>query len=250
MEENGSKCAKCGKAILQGERKQTAKGLICNDCAVKKKKKTVGGTIAGVIVAAAAAIGITVGVNNAKDNGVIAGENIESFEGVGDINDGVDAVDVGVKTFDISTATALSSNTTVGDAIDNIESFKTKFEANKNSLTGEDKAVVIPSIAVLFTLNSSDLTSSGKSLITEFAKAYCSTDKSATIEVNGYTCDLGTDALNNALSTNRANAVKNVLAEAGVPSEIIAIKGYGKSMYGKLGLDGREANRRVNVSIR
>ncbi len=249
MEENSSKCAKCGKAIPQGEGKQTSKGLICNDCA-GKKKKTVGGIIAGLIVAAAAVVGVTIGVNHSKDNVVVAEENIESFEGVGDINDGVEAAEVGVKTFDISTATAVSSNTTVGEAIGNIESFKSKFEANKNSLTGEDKAVAIPSVAVLFTLNSSDLTSSGKALVSEFAKAYCSTDKSAIIEVDGYTCDLGTDALNNALSTNRANAVKNVLAEAGVPSEKVVINGYGKSMYGKLGVAGREANRRVNVSIR
>ncbi len=248
MGSNNSKCAKCGKSIPQGEGKQTAEGLICNSCA-SKKKKTIGGIIAGVIVAAAAAVGITVCVNNAKNRDVTA-ENIKSFEGVGNINDSVEAVDVGVKTFDISTATALSSNTTVGEAIENIESFKSKFEANKNHLSGEDKAIVIPSIAVLFTLNSSELAPSAKVLVSEFAKAYCSTNKSALIEVDGYTCDLGTDVLNNALSVRRANAVKNILVDAGVPSEKVTIKGYGKSMYGKLGLDGREANRRVNIFIK
>ncbi len=249
MANNSSKCAKCGKSIPQGEGKQTAKGLICNDCA-DRKKKTVIGTIVGVIVAVAAAIGITIGVNDAKSSNQVAHERIESFDGVGDINDGIDAEDVSVKTFDISTATALRSNTTVGEAIDNIESFKSKFEANKNNLSGKDMTVVIPSIAVLFTLNSSSLTPSAKSLVSEFAKAYCSTNKSALIEVDGYTCDLGTDVLNNALSVNRANAIKNVLTEAGVPSERVIIKGYGKSMYGKLGLDGREANRRANVLIK
>lgn len=249
MESNSSKCAKCGKSIPQGEGKQTAEGLICNSCA-SKKKKTIGGAIAGVIVAAAAAAGITVGVNYAKDRDSFKADNIKSFEGVGNINDNIETVDVGVKTFDISTMTARSSNTTVGEAIDNIESFKSKFEANKNNLSGEDKTVVIPSIAVLFTLNSSYVELSAKALVLEFAKAYCSTDKSALIEVDGYTCDLGTDVLNNALSVRRANAVKNILIDAGVPSEKVTTKGYGKSMYGKLGLEGREANRRVVISIK
>lgn len=247
MESNSSKCAKCGKSIPQGKGKQTAKGLICNSCS-SKKKKTIGGAIAGVIVAAAAAVGITVGVNDAKNSSQVA--HIESFDGVGDINDSIDAKDVSVKTFDISTATALSSNTTIGEAIESINSFKSKFEANKRLLSGEDKTVVIPSIAVLFTLNSSELTPSAKALVSEFVKAYCSTNRSALIEVDGYTCDLGTDVLNNALSVRRANAVKNILVDAGVPSEKITIKGYGKSMYGKLGLEGREVNRRAVISIK
>lgn len=248
MESNSSKCAKCGKSIPQGEGKQTAEGLICNSCASKNRRLLA--AIAGVIVAAAAAVGITVGVNYTKDRDPFKAENIKSFEGVGNINDSVETTDVGVKTFDISTVTALSSNTTVGEAVDNIESFKSRFEANKNNLSGEDKTVVIPSIAVLFTLNSSEVDSSAKALVSEFAKAYCSTDKSALIEVDGYTCDLGTDVLNNALSVRRSSAVKNILVDAGVPSEKIIIKGYGKSMYGKLGLEGREANRRVNILIK
>lgn len=141
MESNSSKCAKCGKSIPQGEGKQTAEGQICNSCASKKRRLLA--AIAGVIVAAAAAVGITVGVNYAKDRDPFKAENIKSFEGVGNINDSVEATDVGVKTFDISTVTALSSNTTVGEAVDNIESFKSRFEANKNNLSGEDKTVVI-----------------------------------------------------------------------------------------------------------
>lgn len=53
---------------------------------------------------------------------------------------------------------------------------------------------------------------------------YLQTNKQATILVEGYTCNLGSDKLNQKLSELRADAVKKVLVEAGVPSDKIETK--------------------------
>ncbi len=191
------------------------------------------------MVAAAAAFGIYHNSNK-----------VDSFEGVGEINDEVAIENVEIKEFDISKAIAVSTPTTAGGAIDNIDLFKSKVESSVSSLTGNDTQISIPSVAVLFELNSASLSTSSIELIKEYAKVYCQTNKEAVISVDGYTCDLGTDEHNNILSTERANAVKQQLLAAGVPSDKVVIKGFGKSMYGKLDISGREANRRVNISIK
>lgn len=239
MAEQTQKCSKCGRPIPQGEGKQTKKSLLCSECAKKKKNGIIWGTVGACLVALASVCII-----------IAAQNKVASFEGVGNINDDVVVENVEVKTFDISKAVAVSSPTNVGGAIDDIELFKSKVKNTLEGLSGEDTQISIPSVAVLFELNSSVVSPSAKALIEEFAKVYCQTNKEAIICVDGYTCDLGSDALNNTLSTKRANAVKELLVSAGVPSDKITIKGYGSSMYGKLGIDGREANRRANVAIK
>lgn len=233
------KCIKCGNTIPQGEGKQTRKGVLCSQCAKKKTNGLIFGTIGGVVVAAAAAFAI---YQNSK--------KVDSFEGVGRINDEVAIENVEVKTFDISKAIAVSAPTTAGGAIDNIVLFKSKVESAVSSLSGSDTQIAIPAVAVLFDLDSANLSSTGTELILEYAKVYCLTNKEAVISVDGYTCDLGTDEHNYILSTERANAVKQLLLVAGVPSDKVVIKGFGESMYGKLDVSGREANRRANISIK
>lgn len=234
-----NKCSKCGKVIPQGEGLSTKKGIICSECAKKKNVKT-WGTI-GACLVAIAAIACFIVFNSNK---------VDSFEGVGNINDNISAENVEVRSFDISKAMAISSPTSVGDAIDDIVLFKTKVQNTVNELSGDDNQIILPSINVLFGLNSYALSESATALINEFAKVYCQTNKESMITVDGYTCDLGSDRINNELSLNRANAVKQVLVSSGVPDQKISIKGYGKTLYGQLGLNGREANRRVNIGIK
>lgn len=235
-----NKCSKCGKVIPQGEGLSTKKGIICSECAKKQKTIKTWGTSGACLVAIAAIAGIIV-INSNK---------VDSFEGVDNINDNISAENVEVKSFDISKAMAVSSPTSVGDAIDNIDLFKTKVQNTVNNLSGDDNQITIPSINVLFGLNSFELSKSATALITEFAKVYCQTNKESVITVDGYTCDLGSDQLNNELSLKRANAVKQVLVSFGVPTQNIITKGYGKSLYTQLGLESREANRRVNIGIK
>lgn len=240
MAEQSTKCSKCGKVIAQGEGKALKNGMgtICPECVKKRKKGTIGWLFGGILVVSATAIGIIIGQNK-----------VDSFEGIGNINDDITIQEIETKTFDISKSDAISLPTSVGDAIDNIELFKSKVQSSLESLTSNDTKIELPSVAVLFSLNSSDIPQEGKDLLNEFAKIYCQTNKESFICVDGYTCDLGSAPLNDELSLRRANNVKQVLISTGVPIDKIKIKGYGKSMFGKLGLIGRDANRRANIYI-
>ena len=89
----------------------------------------------------------------------------------------------------------------------------------------------------------------GEELLKEFAKTFLQTNGQATLLVEGYACDLGTDRLNDRLSEKRAQLVKKNLIEAGIPSDKIEVKSYGESQYGTV-YQTREENRRVNVSVK
>lgn len=67
------------------------------------------------------------------------------------------------------------------------------------------------------------------------------------IHVAGHTCTLGTDAVNDELSTARANSVKKLLINYGVNPLLISTKGYGESapIATNKNEAGRKQNRRV-----
>src|SRR5512133_2570624 len=50
-----------------------------------------------------------------------------------------------------------------------------------------------------------------------------------TIEVGGYTDSLGTDAMNQTLSENRASSVRDYLVKEGVSNSSVSAKGFGNS---------------------
>ena len=237
MSEETKKCIKCGQIIPQGDGKVTKEGTLCTKCS-RKSKAIVAGIIGGIIVVI---IAVTMYQLSNK---------VESFKGISDINDEVMLDDIEIKSFEISKATAISTPTTPGAAIDNIELFKSMIDETISTKTHNDTQLAIPTIAVLFDLNSSELRSSAVELISEYASIYCQTSKDAVISVEGYTCDLGTALHNDILSQERANAVKHQLVSAGIPNDMIITIGHGKSMYGKLELVGREAYRRVIISIK
>lgn len=70
------------------------------------------------------------------------------------------------------------------------------------------------------------------------------------IEVGGHTDNKGNDAGNQTLSENRASAVRDALAKAGVKREILLTRGYGKSKPKDTNdtEDGRFRNRRIEYS--
>ena len=50
-----------------------------------------------------------------------------------------------------------------------------------------------------------------------------------TVRISGYTDSVGTQAANMRLSQRRANAVRQVLVDAGVNPAMVSAKGYGSS---------------------
>ena len=69
--------------------------------------------------------------------------------------------------------------------------------------------------------------------------------------IDGHTDDVGTDQYNQRLSERRADSVRDYLAKAGVPADIIEVKGFGKSnpLVQAKSSDAREKNRRVEIGI-
>lgn len=67
--------------------------------------------------------------------------------------------------------------------------------------------------------------------------------------MEGFTCDLGGETLNNKLSEARAEVVKNILMNAGIPEQNIEMKWYGKSRFGEFKYSNKSDYRRVTISV-
>ena len=69
--------------------------------------------------------------------------------------------------------------------------------------------------------------------------------------IDGHTDDIGTEEYNQGLSERRAESVRDYLVKAGIPADIISIKGFGKSnpLIKAKTQEAREKNRRVEIGI-
>lgn len=71
------------------------------------------------------------------------------------------------------------------------------------------------------------------------------------IEVGGYTDDVGSDAMNQKLSENRADSVRDYLVQEGVGAASVTAKGFGNSepVVSNHDASGRQQNRRVELVV-
>lgn len=78
-----------------------------------------------------------------------------------------------------------------------------------------------------------------------------SENKALVIEISGHTDNTGSDEVNNRLSLERANAVKDYLLKGGIDTTRIRTKGYGKTKpkADNATEEGRQINRRVEIEI-
>ena len=74
---------------------------------------------------------------------------------------------------------------------------------------------------------------------------------SLNIEVGGYTDNVGGDAMNQTLSENRANSVRDYLVQEGVSSNSVSSKGFGNTLpvASNDSSAGRQQNRRVELLV-
>ena len=135
------------------------------------------------------------------------------------------------------------------ETLTNAANFRDEWKKNlENAKTNKAKQIVIPSVGVLFDLGSSLLSVESKELIQQFANAYLQTNKEATVLIETYTCDIGTDENNIVLSNDRAKTLKTTLESMGITS--IEVKSYGESTYNSLSCKNKEEHRRGNISIK
>lgn len=237
-------CSKCHKHVSQTEGEQTSKGFVCTECSNKaKKKKIIAGGILTIIVVAA--IGSWFAFGNSQRTG-------EGFSGVGEVSDSMALyVDSNKVSINLATMTAASSSVSTQAPVSNLADFKHQLDKNVDSASkGKEKQLVIPSVSPLFEINTNYFAGEGEALVKEFASAFAKTNKEAKLLVEGYTCDLGGNSLNENLSKSRAEAVKNVLVQAGVPEGQIEIKWYGKSRFKDFKYSDKSEYRRVVLSVK
>lgn len=104
---------------------------------------------------------------------------------------------------------------------------------------------------LLFELGESDLSRDAKKRLDKLAKTLIAYPDTR-ISVNGFTDDLGSEAVNQQLSIARAKAVRDHLLEEDVPAYRLEADGYGSAapVASNSTLAGRKANRRVEVELR
>ena len=103
---------------------------------------------------------------------------------------------------------------------------------------------------ITFDTNKSNIKPNFYSTLNKVAQTLAEDNKSA-ILVTGYTDSTGNDSINLPLSQARAQSVANYLSGQGVSSARINAQGYGSAnpIASNATADGREQNRRVEISI-
>ncbi len=114
----------------------------------------------------------------------------------------------------------------------------------------EEGIVVEFNSGILFGFDKSNVSADAKSDLDQLVKVlneYKDTD----IEIQGHTDSKGSEAYNQNLSRERATAVSNYLANKGIQSNRLTVKGFGELFpkYLNTTEDGRENNRRVEFAI-
>ncbi|MFO7592998.1 MAG: OmpA family protein [Pseudomonadota bacterium] len=125
-----------------------------------------------------------------------------------------------------------------------------KRELEELSAKESERGLVITLGDVLFRTNMATLEPGGRRNIqklADFLEQY--PEYKALVE--GHTDSIGSEAMNQALSERRANAVKSALINMGISPDRITTRGYGES-YPVAGNDttaGRQQNRRVEIIL-
>lgn len=103
---------------------------------------------------------------------------------------------------------------------------------------------------ITFNTNESYIKQSFQPVIISIAKVLKEYNKTV-VQVNGYTDNTGSDAINNPLSVKRANAVADFLKIQGIAANRIIANGYGSAnpITSNATAAGREQNRRVEIVL-
>ena len=112
---------------------------------------------------------------------------------------------------------------------------------------GQEEVIVLR--GVNFAFDSYALDSKAMGILNE-AAAIIKAQTNKRVILTGWTDAKGTDAYNQKLSQNRANAVKDYLGQQGIPASRVTAIGKGKSFkYDNNTDDGRYLNRRTEISF-
>ena len=103
---------------------------------------------------------------------------------------------------------------------------------------------------ITFDTNQAFIKQSFQPVVISISKVLKEYDKTL-VQVNGYTDNTGSDAINNPLSVKRANAIADFLKIQGVAANRIIANGYGSAnpIASNATAAGRKQNRRVEIVL-
>ena len=104
---------------------------------------------------------------------------------------------------------------------------------------------------ILFATGKYDLNNASKQSLSKFAQVLIS-DPQLSVDIQGHTDSTGSDAINNPLSQNRAQAVASYLVSCGVPySQFQNVTGFGSQypVASNATAAGKQQNRRVDIIL-
>jgi outer membrane protein OmpA-like peptidoglycan-associated protein len=129
------------------------------------------------------------------------------------------------------------------------EELEQELENARVERVGEGIIVTMDS-AILFTFDSSELTSDSRMSLLKLASSLKDFEGTE-ILVAGHTDATGSDEYNQSLSERRASSAAVFLAENGIEAERLSISGYGESqpISSNDTVEGRSDNRRVEIAI-
>ncbi|MCB1215053.1 MAG: OmpA family protein [Deltaproteobacteria bacterium] len=105
---------------------------------------------------------------------------------------------------------------------------------------------------IYFEFDKADIREISKSTLDKIAGFLNAHPQITKIRIEGYTCDLGSNAYNQKLSDRRANSVADYMRGQGVdPNRIGLVEGYGETNFLVPNVDepSREQNRRVQIFV-
>jgi outer membrane protein OmpA-like peptidoglycan-associated protein len=128
-------------------------------------------------------------------------------------------------------------------------------EVADSSLVPAKEYAPLPRVTVLkgitFDLNSSEINSASRPLLSEVLGRLKSTPGVEAVEIQGHTDNSGEEPFNRRLSLQRARAVRDFFMTEGYPPAKLGVMGFGSSrgLAGNNSPEGRAANRRIEIHV-
>jgi OmpA-OmpF porin, OOP family len=181
-----------------------------------------------------------------------------TFEG-GSVNVGGSIVDADREKITASLKSALGGGVTLGaiaDAFAGAEASAyakaaTALGSLKAGFSGDDLVAALNQAAIDFPYGEAELPASVQSLLGKIAATMKQLPPGYALEIAGYTDSAGDPNVEGPLTQKRAEAVRDALVKAGVPSDMLVAKGYGAAspIAGNDTEEGRLRNRRIEFHV-
>jgi outer membrane protein OmpA-like peptidoglycan-associated protein len=141
--------------------------------------------------------------------------------------------------------------TAIGRRMDQQQEELRQIEGVEVTRTAEDELNIVLLNNILFDYDSATLRPESRRALREMAGVFVRFDDT-TIEIEGHTDSIGSDAYNQGLSERRAGSVAGYLAEEGVAWSRMRTIGYGRTrpVADNATPEGRQLNRRVEIHVR